>query len=330
MDVTRAGERLVAVGEFGMIAYSDDHGQSWQQAAVPVSVTLTAVDFVGEQTGWVVGHDGVVLHSSDAGASWQKLQDGNVFNRIGLDAMTKVVDEFKARLASADEAERAGLEMELEELSFQLEDAQLAIDAGPSKPFMDVWFANQREGLIVGAFGMIFRTADGGKSWTALNTEIENLEGFHYYGLAATRDALFLVGETGILYRSFDQGRSWESLLSPYAGSLFGIVSDPAGDRAIAVGLRGNAVEITAGGESLRHLKTPEPASLNSGVLRNDGNWVLVGLAGQALLQVGDPDAFMPVPTGFPGCLSIAATADERLVLAGLGGLRRININLNQ
>ena len=327
MDVTRAGERLVAVGELGLIVYSDDHGQSWQQAAVPVSVNLTAVDFVGEQKGWAVGHDGVLLHSTDGGASWQKLYDGNDFNRIALDAMTRVVKEFEARLASAEEAERADLEIELEDLSFQLEDAQFAVDDGPIRPFMDVWFANQHEGLIVGAFGMIFSTADGGKSWKPLNTAIDNPEGYHYYGLAKTRNALIMVGETGILYRSFDQGRSWETLVSPYEGSLFGIVGDENGDRALAVGLRGNVVEITADGETLRHLKTPIPVSLNSGILNDNGNWLLVGLAGQALVQNADTNAFIPISTKFPGCLSVASTADEQFVLAGLIGLKRMKIN---
>ena len=51
----------------GHIAYSDDQGRSWVQAAVPVSVDLTSVSFVTPRLGWVTGHDGVVLRSDDAG-----------------------------------------------------------------------------------------------------------------------------------------------------------------------------------------------------------------------------------------------------------------------
>ncbi|MDP2022176.1 MAG: hypothetical protein Q8L16_14910, partial [Hydrogenophaga sp.] len=36
LAVTRAGSRLVAVGERGTVLLSDDHGQHWRQAAVPV------------------------------------------------------------------------------------------------------------------------------------------------------------------------------------------------------------------------------------------------------------------------------------------------------
>ena len=39
LDVTRAGEQLLAVGERGFILRSQDNGHSWQQVPSPVSVT---------------------------------------------------------------------------------------------------------------------------------------------------------------------------------------------------------------------------------------------------------------------------------------------------
>ena len=75
-DVTRAGERLVAVGPRGHILYSDDHGTHWQQAQVPVSADLNAVSFATAEHGWAVGNDGVVLHSQDGGRHWEKQLDG--------------------------------------------------------------------------------------------------------------------------------------------------------------------------------------------------------------------------------------------------------------
>ena len=49
--VASAGNRLVAVGEEGVIIYSDDNGQSWTQAQVPVSVNLTCVRFATPMQG---------------------------------------------------------------------------------------------------------------------------------------------------------------------------------------------------------------------------------------------------------------------------------------
>ena len=71
IDIARAGERLVAVGERGHVLYSDDSGQRWIQAPVPVSVMLTAVWFLDAQHGWAVGHDGMIIATDDGGASWR-------------------------------------------------------------------------------------------------------------------------------------------------------------------------------------------------------------------------------------------------------------------
>jgi photosystem II stability/assembly factor-like uncharacterized protein len=74
--LAEAGKRLVAVGQRGHILYSDDAGANWRQARVPVSVDLTAVYFADAQSGWAVGHDRVILHSGDGGASWTRQADG--------------------------------------------------------------------------------------------------------------------------------------------------------------------------------------------------------------------------------------------------------------
>jgi photosystem II stability/assembly factor-like uncharacterized protein len=326
MDIERAGSRVVAVGEMGAIVYSDDQGLSWQQAEVPTSVMLTAVYFPTEKKGWAVGHDGVVLHSSDGGQSWQKQLDGNLVNKLVLEATKNVYATLEQRVvtATADD-ERADLERDLEEVSFLLGDAEYAMNEGPTKPFFDVWFANEQEGLIVGAFGMIFRTEDGGENWVAKNSAIDNPDGFHYYGLAETKTALLLVGEAGIMYRSYDQGNSWEALESPYEGPMFGIGANPAGDKAVAVGLRGKIVVMKENGDSLDLRETVIPVALNAVIVSDGGSWFLTGLAGQLLRQEEENNEFVPLGVRFPGCMSIVETDGMSLILAGLGGLKLID-----
>jgi hypothetical protein len=65
-SVTRAGSKLVAVGQRGHIVVSSDEGKTWRQSPVPVSSDLTAVYFVNERKGWAVGHDGVILATATA------------------------------------------------------------------------------------------------------------------------------------------------------------------------------------------------------------------------------------------------------------------------
>ncbi|MEE4192756.1 MAG: YCF48-related protein, partial [Halieaceae bacterium] len=141
LDMTQAGARLLAVGERGLIVYSDDQGRSWQQARVPVSETITAISFPTDDHGWAVGHGGVILHSGDAGESWQLQFDGNDANRQRLDFVTDRMMALESQLQEAESEPDDELQFQLEEAQFAVEDAELALETGPADPFLDVWFA---------------------------------------------------------------------------------------------------------------------------------------------------------------------------------------------
>ena len=71
LSSARAGKRIIAVGNHGIVLLSDTDGADFRQAkSVPVRSTLTAVSFVDEKTGWAVGQWGVVLRTDDAGENW--------------------------------------------------------------------------------------------------------------------------------------------------------------------------------------------------------------------------------------------------------------------
>ena len=150
LAVTRAGQRLVAVGERGTVLLSDDHGMSWKQAPVPVQTTLTTVRFADDKTGWAAGHLGVILRSDDAGATWHKQLDG-------IQAAALVL---RAAQAAGDEKAIAS--------------AQRLVEEGADKPFFDLEFIDAQRGFAVGAYGLMFATADGGKSWASVGARLPN------------------------------------------------------------------------------------------------------------------------------------------------------------
>ncbi|NBB64850.1 glycosyl hydrolase, partial [Pseudomonas sp. ODNR1LW] len=139
IDIARAGERLVTVGQRGHILYSDDAGQHWLQAGVPLSSDLTAVFFPTASQGWAVGNDGVVLHTSDAGATWSKQLDGRQIGEL-------LVRHYSA-LASA---EPGNVQWPL-----LVAEGQRLVEQGADKPLLDVWFANDKVGYVVGVFNLI-------------------------------------------------------------------------------------------------------------------------------------------------------------------------------
>ena len=304
LDITRAGDdRLVAVGERGGIVYSDDGGRSWQQGEVPLSETLTAVSFSGANNGWAVGHGGVILHSDDRGESWTEQFDG-------VEASRQRLEYFKERVKDA---------------SFDVVVALIALDFGQSDTLLDVWFAVAESGWAVGAYGMIFRTDDGGKNWRIAAAGIENVRGFHYYSMDASTDGTFyLAGEGGLLYRSDDGGRNWQRLGLDYDGTLFGVVAlDRV--RVVTYGLRGNIFFSADRGETWERAtvdKNPERSFYGGGDLAH-GGLVLVG-AGGVIASSTNGKHFTTRTHGSRDTFSSALWYDGELLVVGLDGLVRI------
>jgi photosystem II stability/assembly factor-like uncharacterized protein len=79
LGVGRAGNRLVAVGDRGIILLSDDQGKTWREVPTGKPELLTSVLFTTPQEGWAVGQDSTILHTTDAGEHWtaQTKDDGN-------------------------------------------------------------------------------------------------------------------------------------------------------------------------------------------------------------------------------------------------------------
>lgn len=300
LAVTRAGKRLVAVGERGTVLLSDDHGVRWKQAAVPVQTTLTTVHFVDEKTGWVAGHLGVILRSDDAGASWHKQLDGIQAAALVLQAAQGAGDE-KA-----------------------LANARRWVEEGADKPFFDLEFIDAQRGFAVGAYGLIFATLDGGKTWAFVGSRLPNPNSLHLYGLRAHGNTLLIAGEQGLLLRSTDGGLSFSALASPYKGSFFGLLHT-AGDAWVAYGLRGTAYRSLDAGMQWEKLDTGVPMAVGAGMSLPNGGFVLMSQAGDVLVGRDEGPALKRTPAREPLPVSgVAVAADGGLVLASLRGMRRL------
>jgi len=301
LAVTRAGQRLVAVGERGTVLWSDNAGQSWQQAQVPVQVTLTAVRFVNDRTGWAVGHLGVILKTEDAGQTWALQLDG-------VQAAQAVA--AAARTSSDERVQRA---------------AQRFAEEGSDKPFFDVDFSDDQHGMAVGAYNLAFATVDGGKTWTPVLDRLPNAKSLHLYGVRYMGSNVFVVGEQGLMLKSADAGTTFTALASPYKGSFFGLLAARSGT-LLAYGLRGNALRSADQGAHWDAVQTGVPVSISAAVELDGGSLALLSQTGDLLLSRDDGRSVTKIaPAGGPLPASGAAAADGHLVLASLRGLRRQN-----
>ncbi|WP_324731231.1 WD40/YVTN/BNR-like repeat-containing protein [Pseudomonas paeninsulae] len=305
LDVTRAGERLVTVGQRGHILYSDDAGEHWQQAAVPVSSDLNAVHFPTTEQGWAVGNDGVILHSRDAGATWTKQLDGREIGAL-------LVKHYGA-LASAEPAN--------EQWPLFAAEGRRLLDEGPDKPFLDVWFADDQLGYVVGVFNLILATRDGGQSWTPLQDRTDNPQGFHLNAIASTGDALYIVGEHGLLLRWDDLLERFTSVPTPYQGSFFGLIGAPG--ELLVYGLRGHVFRSADAGANWTALDTGLQVSVTAATLDATGEYRLFTQAGHMLLgEEGSMHLQMVPQQSQSPVAGVSLAGDSSLVLVGTRGVR--------
>ena len=323
-DATQTGDRLVAVGERGHVIFTDDQGARWQQADVPVSVTLTAVDFGTDQHGWAVGHSGAVLHSSDAGESWQLQFDGLQAGELIIGSMKEQIASLEEKIEQAPEDEVADLEWALDDLYFLLQSAEEDLDVGPVNPFLDVWFENARHGFVVGAYGMVFRTVDGGDSWQNWAPKLDNTWNLHYNAITRLAGgALVIVGESGQIHVSDDNGDTWEKRESPYSGSLFGVSGTGDDNEMLVFGLRGNTLRSGDLGQSWQTVSSPGNATLNQAAIAKNGRITLVGNGGAVLFSNDGADGFqVHFRNDREGVMAVLPLAEDRLLLFGEGGVK--------
>lgn len=298
--VAVAGTRLVAVGLRGVIAILDEGSSTWRQVSVPVSTDLVAVSFPTAQKGWAVGHDGLVLHTDDGGENWKVQLDWQ--GAVG--AATKRYAD--SGLEGADRARE----------SLGLLDA-----GGRGQVFLDVWFRDEQTGYVVGNFGWIFRTADGGASWTPLMERIDNPMDLHLYAIRGDgAGGVFTVGEQGRVWRLDATVDRFVPADTSYTGTLFGLVL--AGDDLITFGMRGSVFHSADRGASWTQVAMPGTAGVTAGLSLGGGRIILVSQAGEISLSKDGGRSFGAVEQqARVPIFGAAALGDQKLVIAGPAGL---------
>lgn len=302
--LARADTRIVAVGQRGHVLLSDDQGKTWRQAEVPVSSDLVAVAFQTATQGWAVGHDGVVLRSTDAGASWTKVLDGQ-------QAGTAMVEHYKREAAAATDAAQADA---------VLKEAERFAAQGAENPFLDVGFENGTTGYLVGAFGLMFRTVDGGATWQPWLHLDANPQGLHLYAVRAVDGEVYVAGEQGLMLKLDRSAGRLRPIELPYKGTLFGIVGNA---RALVVhGLRGTVLRSTDQGRSWQPVSTGLQVGLTASAIDANGRIVIVSQAGHVLVSNDDGASFKLAKVERPlPAAAVLGAANDGVVVGGPRGL---------
>ena len=145
---------------------------------------------------------------------------------------------------------------------------------------------------MVGEFGTILATSDGGTRWTSLLQKAEEI--LDIESLGKLRPTLYnldfqddkigvAVGVGGCILRSQDGGRTWKDVSSPTANHLYRVKF--INGNMYAVGLRGTLLVSADQGLNWKIIPLPPEVSLNwyYGVAGNAGEIFLAGENGKVL-----------------------------------------------
>ena len=327
LGVTHAGSRIVAVGEYGDVLLSDDEGKSWHQAkTVPTNVTLTAVDFVDDKTGWAVGHDTVILKTEDGGETWVKQYGGGESDNALLSVYFAdashgwAVGAFNFTAETKDGGktwvERKTLMPPGSGPATSAADPSAAL-TGPKDP-SEVASAPAPAAPTPAAPTPPARPGAPADPYAAATGD-EN----HLNAMFAGPDAstLFIAAEAGAMYRSLDAGVTWQKVLTGYPGSFWGGLTAKDGS-VYAAGMRGNLWRSTDKGATWTKLDTSgADQSIATGLQLADGSLVFVGLGGQVLYS---PDGAKFTLTYRPDRKGLNAVIEDGkdLLVFGEAGVR--------
>lgn len=239
----RAGNRIVGVGDHGIVLLSDDGTNFRQAKSVPVRSILNAVHFVDEKTGWIVGHWGVVLKTEDGGENWKLQRSDTSVDQPLFSVFFKDKEHgWAVGLWSLMLTTKNGGKT-WEEVPIPPPPGSNRADRNLFKIFAD------RDGtlLVAGEQGTVLYSKDDGASWSYSST---GCKGSFWSGLALEDGTIVVGGLCGAVYRSTDGGLSWNASQSGTQSSVtdFGVI----GGKVVAVGLDGVFLESEDGGATFK------------------------------------------------------------------------------
>ena len=304
--VTRAGDRLIAVGEHGIIIYSDDNGHDWHQAAVPVDVTLTTIAFATPQDGWAGGALGVILHTTDGGVTWKIQITGIRVNQLIATAASQLAASNPTDLITQRALRRANIFME----------------EGPDKPFLSILPFDANNVQIFGAYRMCIKSNNAGKTWKDCSLDIPDPVSHNLYQAVRSGSSIYVAGESGSVFRSDDQGQTFTQLTAPADDTLFGLIVTPS-HTLLSFGVAGGLFRSLDQGKTWSSVTIGNQSNLTAGVVLKSGLILVLSEGGAVYLSSDDGASFhvLKVNEGMD-LFSAAQAPNGDIVLVGSGGVR--------
>ena len=314
-----------ACGDGGFIMHTKDGGASWTPQPIDTNNTIEGIHFATPETGWAVGGGGTILYTIKGGHPEQNLPDPNeaVTDTAGNnrddseevesgwdDQRSSTVNTLDALFMLDDKmgwAVGAGgaIVATVDGINWEAQQSNVPNSNGMPEPIWDVHFADENIGIAVAEFGVILRTADGGKTWKPLERsaikdlirdppqEVGAIWGpLESRGVAArlqgvhmvSQNEAWIVGDASTILHSTDGGVTWEVVSFFPALQAAYFYNDKLG---WAVGLAGSVLHTSDSGKTWKPQNSGDVFELFGVGFVNDKKGYIVG-SNAALLETLD------------------------------------------
>ncbi len=211
-------ERIFVVGYAGKILATNDGGFSWRQVPSGTTRALYKIRFVDDKQGWICGQEGTMLHTSDGGQTWERQTTGTdtyLFSLTFLDAQRGWAIGDKAILV---ETKDGGTHWNVRKITppsrKNLTNEEAVASQDPV--LYDLYFRDADNGWVVGEFGSIYHTSDGGQSWSEQQASLIGAEVVDLLDLPTFFGVNFLDAQNGLvsgldgkIARTKNGGETW-------------------------------------------------------------------------------------------------------------------------
>lgn len=205
----------MAVSYNGEIVKTIDGGTNWIAQNSGTTTTLRDVVMIDSQTAVAVGYNGLILRTSNGGTTWAPVSSGTTANLscIVFNYSTLFVAGVNGAIYKSTDL---GLTWNMLNIG------------GGSNP-KTVWFTSAATGYAGCEYGRIYKTTNGGSSWTQQSTGLEDLPGdYQVLGIYFTdaNNGIAVGGnaqtDVGVILRTVNAGVSWsvEFQSNNYMGSV--------------------------------------------------------------------------------------------------------------
>jgi photosystem II stability/assembly factor-like uncharacterized protein len=232
------------VGDLGTVLMTTNGGKNWSPKIINTNDRLNGVRFINSKTGWITGNNGILFRTINGGINWNQQNIGTVKSLNAIYFINSytgwIVGDSGTIFKTIDRGKNWGLQSSsISSVIYSVffidsNTGWISYDGGVSKTinggknwisknilartWRSIYFINPLTGWVSGSVYSLFKTTDGGESWS--KPLPPNMTGDNGDSPPATYTSVYFLNENtgwftsshsfgGTINKTLDGGISW-------------------------------------------------------------------------------------------------------------------------